>query len=625
MLSHLTVKNIALIDHVELAFAPGLTVLTGETGAGKSILVEALLLLLGQRASADVVRQGEAEGVVEAVWHLEGDVAVDVDAALVEASLPALDDGQLVLRRVVSREGRHKQQVNGALCTVSQLRTVAESLVDFTGQHAHQQLVRKDAALPLIDGFARLGDDVTAMGIAWRTARDLAAELAELRTKEAEKERRLDVIRFYLDEIDALSPCPGEDEQLEADRRRLMNAGKLKDAVDEARNLVTDGEDDALTRVQHAVQVLKKASRDDDTLLPLVESLESAAALLDDVARDLNRRDDVDDDPARLSFIEDRLDGLRRVMKKHGGDLTAVLAAQAALSTERTLLEQASERISALEVDADAAIEVADVIAVRLSAARTAATTALSSAIEHELPALGMPSARIFVVVEPLPASADTVVKTRDGRALSATGADRVELRFSANAGESPQALAKVASGGELSRVLLAVKRVLLDKDPVPVSVFDEVDAGVGGAIGEAIGEKLQAIAGRHRQVLCITHLPQIACRGETHLVVAKHVSDGRTVSSVRIVGGPEREGELARMLGGREITSTTLSHAKEMLELARQGREAMLAAEPARVVKPTTTAATTATTATTTPETLETPAAKPKKKATSTRPSPAV
>lgn len=620
MLSHLTVKNIALIDHVELAFAPGLTVLTGETGAGKSILVEALLLLLGQRASADVVRQGESEGVVEAVWHLDGDVAADVDAALAEAGLPALDDQQLVLRRVVSREGRHKQQVNGALCTVSQLRVVAESLVDFTGQHAHQQLVRKDAALPLIDGFARLADDVTAMGTAWRAARDLAAELAELRTKEAEKERRLDVIRFYLDEIDALSPRPGEDEQLEADRRRLMNAGKLKDAVDEARNLVTDGDDDALTRVQHAVQVLKKASRDDDTLLPLVESLENAAALLDDVARDLNRRNDVDDDPARLSLIEDRLDGLKRVMKKHGGDLEAVLAAQAALSAERTLLEQATQRIGALEVDVDATIAVADVIAVRLTAARQAATTALSSAIERELPALGMPSARIFVVVEPLAVSADTVVKTRDGRALSATGADRVELRFSANAGESPAALAKVASGGELSRVLLAVKRVLLDKDPVPVSVFDEVDAGVGGAIGEAIGEKLQAIAGRHRQVLCITHLPQIACRGETHLVVAKQVVDGRTVSTVRIVGGPEREGELARMLGGRDITSTTLSHAKEMLELARQGREAILATEPVRL--PSIAAPTTETRPTTTETTTTTTKARAKK-APSTRPSP--
>ena len=619
MLSHLTVKNIALIDHVELAFAPGLTVLTGETGAGKSILVEALLLLLGQRASADVVRQGESEGVVEAIWHLAGDVAADVDAALGDAGLPALDDGQLVLRRVVSREGRHKQQVNGAMCTVAQLKIVAECLVDFTGQHAHQQLMRKDAALPLVDGFARLGDDVIAMGRAFFSARALAAELAEMRTKEAEKERRLDVIRFYLDEIEALAPRPGEDEQLEADRRRLMNAGRLKDAVDEARELVTSGDDDALTRVQHAVQVLKKAARDDDTLLPLVESLQSAAALLDDVARDLHRRDDDIDDPARLTEVEDRLDGLRRVMKKHGGDLTAVLAAQAALSAERTLLEQATERITALEGELQSAVEIADVVALRLSAARSATTSMLSAAIEHELPALGMPNARIQVVVEPLTVSADTVVRTRDGRALSSTGADRVELRFSANAGEAPAALAKVASGGELSRVLLAVKRVLLDKDPVPVSVFDEVDAGVGGAIGEAIGEKLQAIAGRHRQVLCITHLPQIASRGETHLVVAKQVNDGRTVSSVRIVGGDEREVELARMLGGREITTTTLSHAREMLEQGRLGRAALLASTPL-----TTATTATAPVAENNVTVITTTTTKPKKSTTSRAASPA-
>ncbi|HEY1101352.1 MAG TPA: DNA repair protein RecN, partial [Myxococcota bacterium] len=250
----------------------------------------------------------------------------------------------------------------------------------------------------------------------------------------------------------------------------------------------------------------------------------------------------------------------------------------------------------------------------KLTAARTATTPSLSQAIEQELPALGMPNARIVVVVEPLPVGADTVVRTKDGRALSSSGADRVELRFSANAGEQAAALAKVASGGELSRVLLAVKRVLLDKDPVPVSVFDEVDAGVGGAVGEAIGEKLQAIAGRSRQVLCITHLPQIASRGETHLVVAKRVTDGRTVSSVRIVGEAEREGEVARMLGGREITATTLSHAKEMLEQARLAREALLAATPSIdvVTMPTSTAAT------------EKKTTKPKKAASSRAASPA-
>jgi DNA repair protein RecN (Recombination protein N) len=573
MLSHLTVKNLALIDHVELAFSPGLTVLTGETGAGKSILVEALLLLLGQRASAEVVRQGQSEGVVEAIWHLADDGAGhEVRRALADADLPPMEEGQLVLRRVLSKEGRHKQQVNGAVCTVAQLRSIAENLVDFTGQHAHQQLTRRDAALPLIDGFAGHDGDVVAMRAAFQEARALAAELATLRAKEQEKERRLDVIRFYLDEIEALSPRPGEDVHLENERRRLANASKLKESLQEASSLVADGDDDALSRLRQAQVALRKAARDDDTLLALSESLENAIAIVDDVARDLVRRLDVEDDPARLEAVEDRLDALKRVMKKHGGDVDAVIAARDALAAERSLLESATERITVLETALASSVASAAEIAARLSAGRSGAADRLAAAIERELPALGMPSARVEVVVEPLCAGESTL-RAADGRAFSSSGADVVELRFSANAGETPAPLAKVASGGELSRVLLAVKRVLLDKDPVPVSVFDEVDAGVGGAVGEAIGEKLEAIAGRNRQVLCISHLPQIACRGESHLLVKKDVEGGRTFSRVHRLDDEAREAELARMLGGREITATTKSHAKELLERARLAR----------------------------------------------------
>jgi DNA repair protein RecN (Recombination protein N) len=283
---------------------------------------------------------------------------------------------------------------------------------------------------------------------------------------------------------------------------------------------------------------------------------------------------------------------LKKVMKKHGGDLDAVLAAQAELRAERSLLESATERITHLEREVQVKVDAAAMIAARLSAVRTDAAVRLGTAIERELPALGMPNARVLVVVEPLPAG-EGALKSADGRALSQSGADRVELRFSANAGEAPAPLAKVASGGELSRVLLAVKRVLLDNDPVPVSVFDEVDAGVGGAIGEAIGEKLEAIAGQKRQVLCITHLPQIACRGESHLVVSKAVDEGRTVSRVRLLDDVAREGELARMLGGREITATTLSHAKEMLARAREARDAARALPATTTPTPTTTPST--------------------------------
>jgi DNA repair protein RecN (Recombination protein N) len=583
MLSHLTVKNVALIESVELALGPGLTVLTGETGAGKSILVEALLLLLGQRASADVVRHGAAEAIVEGQWQLTGETATRVDDVLADAGLPPLEDGALVLRRVVSREGRHKQQVNGALCTVAQLRAVAEPLVDFTGQHAHQQLLRRDAALPLLDGAAGLEDDVAAMAQAHAAAAMIQTELRALRQQESEKERRLDVIRFYLDEIEALAPEPGEDERLDSERRRLRNADRLRQALIETRALLCDGDDDALTKVQQAQAALRRACRDDPDLGDVARSLDEAAAVLDDVARTLQRRADIEEDPSRLASIEDRLDALRRVMKKHGGDLASVLRAAEALRAERDGLQQAGERIEALDRQLRVAIEAAAGLARRISTRRTQAAPVLAAAIEGELPALGMPGARVTVRVEPLPRQAEAGATTAapsgevlcqdDGTPLSRTGSDRVELLFSGNAGEAPEVLGKVASGGELSRVLLAVKRVLLGRDPVPVSVFDEVDAGVGGAVGEAIGEKLEAIAGTDRQALVITHLPQIACRGETHLVVEKAVDGGRTVSRVRTVAGEARVDELARMLGGREITAATVEHAREMLDRAAQQR----------------------------------------------------
>ncbi len=649
MLSHLTVKNVALIDHIELTLQPGLTVVTGETGAGKSILVEALLLLLGQRASADVVRSGASEGVVEAQFCLSGEPAREVSAALADYDLPPLEDGTLVLRRVVSREGRHKQQVNGALCTVAQLKAVAEPLVDFTGQHAHQQLLRPAAALPMLDGFAGADDDVALMGRAFSSAAAVAAELAGLRLKEAEKERRLDVLRFYLDEIDALSPQPGEDQSLEIERRRLANASRLRESLGEVRSLLgvdSHGDDDALTKAQQALTVLKKAERDDATLSPIVRSLDEAVTLLDDVARSLARHGDVDDDPARLLSVEDRLDALKRVMKKHGGDVDAVLRARQVLLDERVLLDDAASRIGVLELQLKRDVEAAAVVADRLSAVRTRAAVELARAVEAELPSLGMQSGRIEVRVEPLPfapasssssssSSSDSVspvsalqspssssasaVRRADGRPLTKTGGDRVELLFTANAGEPPAPLSKVASGGELSRVLLAVKRVLLAGDPVPVSVFDEVDAGVGGAVGEAIGEKLEALAamsvtgrdgagvvGRDRQVLCITHLPQIACRGDGHLVVEKGVASGRTVSRVREVSGNDRVDELSRMLGGKEISAATVEHARDMLERAHKARLVARAPRPAAIATTSTTAiaATLATpTATATPD----------------------
>jgi DNA repair protein RecN (Recombination protein N) len=569
MLVHVSVHDIALIDHVELPLEPGLTVLTGETGAGKSILVEALLLLLGARASAESVRAGAAEGSVQAQLQIAAPFATEVSRLLREHGLPPLEEGALVLRRVISREGRHKQFVNGALATVAQLKAVAEPLVDFTGQHAHQALVRPGAVAVLLDSFGGHEALLDQMGAAHGRAREIAVELRGLRDNNADKERRLDIIRFYLEEIQALDPEPGEDDRLAAEQRRLKNAAGLKLAVAEAVDLLTDGED-ALSRLQRALTSLHKAARDDDGFRPLAASVEEACALVDDVARSLKRSpafaEPAASDPARLAAVDDRLDALKRLMKKHGGDLASVLLARDQLVAERATLDGASERIDHLESELCRALDDATSVADKLTAKRKTAAKKLARAVSVELLQLGMPAARVELAVEMLAAGADATIARAHKGALTMHGSDRVDLAFSANAGEPLASLSKVASGGELSRVLLAIKRALLLKDPVPVSIFDEVDAGVGGAVAEVIGEKLQAIAAGGRQALVISHLPQIAAKADHHLVVQKALDGGRTVSRVRVLGDDARVDELARMLGGKNITVTTRQHAEEML-----------------------------------------------------------
>ncbi|MBI1949131.1 MAG: DNA repair protein RecN [Deltaproteobacteria bacterium] len=587
MLVHVSVRDIALIDAVDVELGPGLTVLSGETGAGKSILVEALLLLFGARASSEVVRTGAVEGSVQALVQLEGADARQADRLLAASGLPTLEDGALVLRRVVSREGRSKQLVNGALATVAQLRAVAEPLIDFTGQHAQQALLRPAAQLALLDGFAGHDALVERMGASWDKAAALAAELEDLRRRLADKEQRLDLVRFLLDELAQVRPQLGEDERLDAERRRLANAERLRASRAEAEALLLEGGDgqaDALSQLQRALAALQRAAQDDDALVPVVRTLAEACALVDDAGRALRSAAEVAADPERLAQVEDRLDALKRLMKKHGGDLAHVLAAGDALEAEAVTLDSAAERSEELERRLAAAIDDATATADQLTARRKAAGRKLGDAVKVELPALGMQAGRVEVKVEPLAAVADAPVARRDGHGLSSRGSDVVTVHFTANAGEALEPLAKVASGGELSRVLLALKRALLLADPVPVSIFDEVDAGVGGAVGDAIGERLHAIAAG-RQVLCITHLPQIAARADRHLVVEKAVDAGRTVSRVRALESTAaRTEELARMLGGREITTATRKHAAELL--ARGAGGAPPAKKPARAKK---------------------------------------
>lgn len=569
MLVHLSVRDFALIDRLELSLRPGLTVVTGETGAGKSILLGALSLLLGGRARGDQIRTGSDEAEVAGQFALEGRVLASAEQLLQDLGLPPCEEGALVLRRIVSRAGRHRQFVNGSLATVAQLREVAEPLVDITGQHAHQALLRSNVQRGLLDAFGGLENDVDAVGEAYRTARALADERTSLSSSEAEKLQRAEYLRYQLEELRALQPQPGEDEALTQERSRLMNTGRLREAVSGALEVLVDG-DDALSRVQAAARMLAKAGADDAGLAAQAALLEDAAALIDDVGRTLSRYEGLDEDPERLALVDDRLDALRRLMRKHGGSIDLVLQAADAMEQELDGIEHAEERLAEVEARLSQAQRVLAARCDELSVKRQAAARLIARQVQEELPALGMPHASIAVEVTPLTASADSLLADGAGaarRALTEHGADRVEWLLSANVGEPQRPLDKVASGGELSRVLLAIKRVLLAADAVPLSVFDEVDAGVGGAVGEAIGEKLRAIADG-RQVLCVTHLGPIAAQGHHHLRVEKRAEEQRTTTTVRLLEGRDRVEEIARMIGGRELTEATRGHAAEMLRL---------------------------------------------------------
>lgn len=582
MLVHLSVRDLAIIDVLELSLDSGMTALTGETGAGKSILIDAISLLLGARARGDMIRTGADEAEVAGQFALHDDRLAEAQRRLDALGLPPCEEGALVVRRIVSRAGRHKQFINGALATVAQLRELMELLIDITGQHANQLLVRTGAQLDMLDAFGGHRTARARVRERYTAARALVDEQSQLQGSEEEKLRQAEYLRFQVEEIDAIEPREGEDDALAEERARLMNASKLRDACAAALEALVEGGEDALSRVQSAAQSLARAGHHDADFSKLSDALQEAVAIIDDVSRTLGRRRDLEDDPERLAAVDDRLDSLKRIMRKHGGSVAQVLAARDAMQRELDRIEHAEERLAELERELAAATARLAEACTELSGQRKEAALRFAARVEHELKDLGMAKAHFSLRVEPLPAQAESALSAGPAHAryaLGPHGADRVEMFLAANPGEEAAPLARAASGGELSRILLAIKRVLLEHDPIPVTIFDEVDAGVGGAVGEAIGDKLRAVA-VGRQVLVVTHLAQIAAQAHTHLRVEKEVVEGRTLSRIRPLVAQDRVEEIARMLGGRELTEATRRHAAEMLERVRATAD--LAAAPA-------------------------------------------
>ncbi|HEX9051397.1 MAG TPA: DNA repair protein RecN [Anaeromyxobacter sp.] len=582
MLTTLRISGFAIVDAVEVRFGPGLNVLTGETGAGKSILVNALHLVLGGRMSAEVLRDGAEEAVVEALFELPADhpvLARLAAAGLLEAGGgdPKAEARELLVRRVAARGGRGRALVNGALCTVSMLEQALRGAVDISGQHEHVSLLDPSTHLELLDAHAGLdvpvvehspGSTGTAPLLRYRAAHAALAALVRereaLSADEGERARRTDYLAFQLAELDRVDPAPGELEALEGERRVLASAEKLREAARAAEALAYGEEGSASERVAQAVRALADAAALDRRLEPMSALLRSASVEIEEAGRELGRyADALGGDPERLAAVEDRIESLRALARKHGS-LDAAVARRVEMKDELSRLRGGGERLGELEGDIAARGREAAALARELTRARAAAARDFASCVRGELDALAMGRCRLEVALVPPEAGIPV-----DGVVLGPSGAERAEILIAPNPGEPPRPLAKIASGGELSRILLAVKRTLSRKDPVATYVFDEVDAGIGGAVAEAMGRVLSEVS-RGRQVICVTHLPQVAAFADRHLRVEKRIGAGRTRAVVEALDGDvDRRREVARMIAGATITDSALGHAAALIEAA--------------------------------------------------------
>jgi DNA repair protein RecN (Recombination protein N) len=571
MLSELRLKNLAVIEAVTVSLGPGLNAVTGETGAGKSIVVDAILLVMGARAQPDLIRTGADSAVIEAVFELEPESAAG--ALLEEAGHPA-PDGILVVKREISRAGRHRVFVNDSPATVALLERLGETLVELHGQHEHQRLMEAGRQLDLLDRYAgaeEARDRVAERVAEWEAARD---ELRRLAEEAREGKRQEDLRRFQLSEIDAVRLREGEEEELRAERRRLQHAERIAAGLAEVTTLLYDDERSAAARLQRAGALLRELAGYDRELGAPAAALGEAEAYLEDaIGRARALRDRAPFDPDRLAEIDERLDAITRLTRKYGETADAVGVYRARIAATLDRLERHDEVVAELEGRVARTAEAAGQAALELAETRTAAAVRLERQVQRELRGLGMEQARFRIGLRREPAGEGDLSAGPARWRVGRRGADHAEILFSANPGEDPRPLAKVVSGGELSRTMLAVRAVLSAAGDVPTMVFDEVDAGIGGRVAEVVGQKLGQIAAG-RQVLCVTHLAPIAVYADRQLRVEKTASRTATRTTVTTLEGAARVEELARMLGGERVTDATRRAARELLrEARREGR----------------------------------------------------
>ncbi len=569
MLRELTIRNLAVLEEAKVAFAAGLNVLTGETGAGKSIVIDALLLVRGARVQADLIRTGAETASVEAVFEVPptGPVAAVLDEA---GHAPA--DGQLVIKRELSRSGRHRVFVNDSAATAGLLERLGDVLVEIHGQHEHQRLMEPARQLDLLDRFADCEETRLRLSELWRRWDTARSELARIRDEAREGARKEELYRWELSEIDAVQLRDGEEDELRGERRRLQNAERIYAGLQEVMDLLQEDAQAAGARLGRAVSLLRELSRFDPDVGAPIEALEGAQAYVEDaVARARALRDRAVMDPDRLRLVDERLDAISGIKRKYGETAAAVSAYREEIARALDRIERHDAIVEETQAEVARAGEAASRQGRELSETRAEAAPRLERLIQRELRTLGMDHARFRVALRRETAGAEDLASGPDGWRLGVRGAESAEFLLSANPGEELKPLAKVVSGGELSRTMLAIKTILAASEDVPSMVFDEVDAGIGGRVADAVGHKLrQTAAGR--QVLCVTHLAPIAAYAEHHLLVDKRVAKGATKTTVTALDAGGQVEEIARMLGGERITDASRRHARELLKAARSG-----------------------------------------------------
>jgi DNA repair protein RecN (Recombination protein N) len=558
MLQELRIKNFAIIDELDLSFSKGFNILTGETGAGKSIILSAVQLLLGDRASEELIRSSEEEASVEALFDISENREVKGRIQEKGQRLSGSEEGDsLLVRRVISRSGRGKAFINGNFATLGMLSEIGEELLSIYGQHEHQSLQRVDTHIDILDEFGDLLNLRKEFQELFQKFTSLSQELERIRGEKERREKERELMVFQSKEIEKAGIRIGEEETLKEEKRVLAHAKKLMDFAHAAEEVLYSTEGSAIERIQSILHQGKEMATIDSSLSPIFKNMDGALIQLEEVAlalRDYSKRIEVN--PGRLEEIENRLEEIDRLKRKYGSTEADILRFKEKVHEALNAFISDEERLSRLEGEIGPLREEMTQKAQKLSRERKRMASELKKSVEKEMATLGMRKTTFQVRI--------------DDQALSHKGKDRIEFLISPNIGEEVKPLAKIASGGELSRIMLAIKRILAVIGGRQVLIFDEVDAGIGGAIAEVVGRKLRELS-KHHQVICVTHLPQIACFADRHHSVKKEVRSGRTMTVVDPLEKDARVEEIARMLGGVKVTEKTRAHAQEMMENARK------------------------------------------------------